>query len=397
MMKTPFPPVHEKIRNVIAHLGLACLLATPAAAITITYVNAGPLNSRVFVGFANDATGNLTGDFVMQPSAASRNDTVYGPLPPIGQLPSFEAMAYGAAELGTNLNAPLGTGVRSVFAPLNLTFFKAHGQTLAPTGFYSSHAFAHSGDTTSTTPTRWIIHVDPSGAEVTGTPANVTIAGSLNGAVTVAGSSTATATWNVSTTGFGTVMAGVANQTTPGATPFSAAGTITFSVPLGGTFELLVSYDLSTTGFGAGADSTSELIASLVQISAVIPPPVAPPYAVHFRAPLGQNTTLASPAGPFLKPLPVPVLFRLRDAQGDVLSDSAARALDVRIAAYAELPGGGSAPMALSENEPRYAAGLNLFTYELKTHGPQWIRHRIYRLVILINGAAIDEAFFELR
>ena len=72
-------------------------------------------------------------------------------------------MVYGAAELGTNLNAPLGSGVRSVFAPLNATFFQAHGETLAPTGFYSSHAYAHSGDTTSTIPTHWIIHVDPSG------------------------------------------------------------------------------------------------------------------------------------------------------------------------------------------------------------------------------------------
>ncbi len=149
--------------------------AVPARAITITYVNPGPLDSRVFVGFANDASGNLTSDLVVHGSVASRNDTVYGPLPPPGDLPSFDAMAYGSAELGTNLDAPLGAGVRSVFAPLNVGFLQAHGETIAGTGFYSSHAYAHSGDTTSTGPAHWIVHVDPSGVEVAGTPADVTI------------------------------------------------------------------------------------------------------------------------------------------------------------------------------------------------------------------------------
>lgn len=255
-------------------VGLLVLLASAAAdAITITYVNPGPLDSRVFVGFANDASGNMTSDLVTHSSAASRNDTVFGPLPPPMTLPSFDAMAYGAAELGTNLNAPLGSGVRSVFAPLNLTFFQAHGETLAGSGAYSSQAFAFSGDTTSTGPTSWIVHVDPSGVELPGTPADVTITGSISGAVSVAGASLAAASWNVATTGFGTVMSGSASQATPGSTPFSDSGSITFTVPLGSTFELLVDYDLSTSGSGAGADSTSEITASLVQISAVLTPP----------------------------------------------------------------------------------------------------------------------------
>lgn len=261
--------------SIVLRIALVSIALSPLAAraITITYVNPGPLDSRVFVGFANDASGYTTSDLVAAPAAASRNDTAHGPLPPIGQLPSFDAMVYGAAELGTNLNAPLGSGVRSVFAPLNLTYFQAHGQTLAGTGVYSSDTFAHSGNTTSTTPTHWIVHVDPSGSEVAGTPADVTITGSIAGNVTVAGASLADATWNVATTGYGTVMAGSASQAVPGSTPFSDGGTLTFSLPLGSTFDLLVDYHLSTSGSGAGANSTSEITASLVEISAAIPPP----------------------------------------------------------------------------------------------------------------------------
>jgi len=260
-------------QRAVAGVALAALCAASADAITITYVNAGPLDSRVYVGFANDASGNLTSDFVANGSAASRNDTVYGPLPPIGDLPNFDAKAYASAELGTNLNAPLGTGVRSVFAPLTPSFLQAHGETLMASGSYSSHAYSFSGDTTATLPTRWIVHVDPSGAETAGTPADVTITGSLTGAVTVAGAATAAATWDVSTTGFGTVMSGAASQATPGSTPLSDSGSLTFTLPLGSTFDLLVSYDLTTAGGGAGANSTSEIGASLVQISAALSPP----------------------------------------------------------------------------------------------------------------------------
>ena len=247
--------------------------AGAANAITITYVNLGPLDSRVFVGFSNTAPGGATSDLVAAASATSRNDTLYGPP---GPFSGFEAVAYSSSELGTNLNAPLGTGTRSVFAPLNLTFFQAHGETLMPAGIYSAHAFAFSGDTTATAPGHWIVHVDPSGAEVAGTPADVTVTGTIDGHVDVAGASIADASWDVATTSFGTVMSGTASQTVPGTSPFTDSGSITFTIPLGGTFELAVDYDLSTSGSGASANSTSEINSSLVQVSAVIPPMFSP-------------------------------------------------------------------------------------------------------------------------
>ncbi len=264
----------RKIACGIGQLALAPLLllaAAPTQAITITYVNTGVTDSRVFVGFDNMAGSNTTSDFVSNPSAFSRNDTLFFP-----SVASSNTMAYSGAELGTNLNSTLGTGLRSVFAPFNPTFFRAHGEINAGgVGPYSAHAFAHSGDTTSTTPTRWIVHVDPSGAETPGTLADVTVTGSISGYVEIlSGSAVADAFWNVATTSNGTVMTGSANQSVAGNTPFSDSGSITFQVPLGGTFELLVDYDLSTTGSGPSTDSTSEIAASLVQVSAVIAPPI---------------------------------------------------------------------------------------------------------------------------
>ncbi len=260
-------------RRILSLSLLAAMLAMAcdAGAITITYVNSGPSDSRVFVGFANNASGDTTSDLVADPAAYSRNDTLYGP----STLP-FDAMAYGGAELGTNLNAPLGAGVRSVFAPFNPTFFRAHGVTSAASGSYSCDAFAFSGNTTSTTPTAWIVHVDPSGAEVAGTPADVTVTGSIAGDLSVAGVSVADASWNVAATSFGTVMSGTANQSVAGSSSFSDSGSLTFTVPLGGTFGLLVDYDLSASGGGSGADSTSEINSSLVEVSATIPAMLAP-------------------------------------------------------------------------------------------------------------------------
>lgn len=243
-----------------------------ASAITITYVNPGPADSRVYVGFANDSSGNTTTDLVSAANATSRSDTLYGPLPPLGELPSFDAMTYAAAELGTNLNAPLGTGVRSVYAPLNLSYFQAHGETLAGSGSYASHAYAFSGDTTATAPMPWTVHVDPSGGEVAGTPVDVTISGAISGQVVVAGAAVAAAAWSVTAPGIGTVMSGTASQSVPGSAPFTDAGSLTFSLPLGSTFQLLVDYDLSTSGSGSGANSTAEIVSSLVEISADFPP-----------------------------------------------------------------------------------------------------------------------------
>lgn len=256
-------------RRALAVVSTTTLAAAAASAITITYVNPGPADSRVFVGFDNMASGNTTTDLVADPAAFSRNDTLFGPSPP-----PFDAMAYSGAELGTNLNAPLGAGTRSVFAPFNPTFFRAHGETVGASGSYSAHAFSHSGDTTSTSPDPWTIHVDPSGAEIAGTPAYVTIDASIAGYVEiVGGAALADAFWNVATTGYGTVINGSAAIAAVGNTPFADTGTLTFMLPLGGTFELLVDYDLSTSGGGAAADSTSEVTASLVEISASLTPP----------------------------------------------------------------------------------------------------------------------------
>lgn len=381
---------------------VAIALSFAAEAVTITYVNTGPLDSRVFVGFYNDAAGNLTSDLVVDPAAYSRNDTVYGPLPPPGDLPSFEAMAYSGAELGTNLNAPLGTGVRSVFAPFNPTFFRAHGLTLQPAGFYSANAFSFSGNTTSTSPTQWIIHVDPSGAEVAGTPVNVTVTGSIAGYVSVAGASLADAFWNVATTGFGTVMAGSSSQTVPGTTNFSDAGTLTFTIPLGTTFDLLVDYDLSTSGSGAGADSTSEVTASLVEISAVIPPPVGPSFTAVLSAPIGTLTSSATPAGPFKLRRTIPVKFQLFDQKGNLVDDATAEKLDVRIDVYYQQKGADGKPVDIGDSPAdsgdsfRYDADADQFLFNLGTKSSGWLADYTYRIEILVNGKPVGEAYFSL-
>jgi hypothetical protein len=260
------------LRSIISVLALVVSTANGAAAITITYMDTP--DSRVFAGFANDASGNPTSDLINHPMAVSRNDTVLGPLPP-----PFTAAANAGAELGTNLNV-IGTGTRSVFAPFNPSiFFQADGQTLTAAGFYSSHAFSYSGNTASSGPTPWVIHIDPSVGETPGTPADVTVTGDISGFVTAAGASVADASWNVATTSNGPVMVGSASQGVPGTTNFSDSGSITFTVPLGGTFELLVDYDLTTSGSGAGAASTSNIASSLVEISAVIPPAMFVPVS----------------------------------------------------------------------------------------------------------------------
>lgn len=392
------------MRRMLSLVLAAALPVANAHAITVTYVNAGPADSRVFVGFDNNASGNLTSDLVADPAAYSRNDTLYGPLPPPGDLPNFDAMVYSGAELGTNLNAPLGAGVRSVFAPFNPTFFRAHGETLAATGSYAAHAFAHSGNTTSVVPTHWIVHVDPSGAEVAGTPADVTVTGSIAGYVSVAGTSVADASWNVATAGFGTVMTGTANQSIPGSTPFADAGSLTFTIPLGTTFDLLVDYDLSTSGAGAGADSTSEITASLVEVSAVLsPPPIAPAFTTAFGSPLTNATIVSTAAGPYRPGRLIPVRFQLFDRVTKLLvSDAVAKTLDVQIHVYVDPPGAGT-PVDLVLTPPnvgnacRYLSGTNQFFYMLKTRGTSWTGGARYRIVIDVDGVETAEAFFTLR
>jgi hypothetical protein len=376
-----------------------------ANAITITYVNAGPSDSRIFVGFANDSSGNMTSDLVSDPSAYSRNDTLYGPLPAPGNLPGFDAMTYGAAELGTDLYCTVCYGARSVFAPLLYpsTYFQAHGETLAPTGTYSSNAFSFSGDTTSTSPTAWIIHVDPSGSEVAGTPTQVMVTGSIAGFVSVAGSSMANALWNVMSPSNGTVMSGTSSQSTPGTTNFSDSGTLIFTIPLGSTFDLLVNYDLSTSGSGAGANSTSEVSQSMVQVSAVIVPPVAPVVTVSFPGPSLGGTTVVSPAGPYHKNRTIPIRIRVRDANGDLISDEEAKKLDARIVVYPTSEKGDGKPIELKpmprrkDDTFRYNTGSNQFFYNLSTYGPAWTADQTYRIEVRINGKPLGEAFFSLR
>ena len=262
-------------------------LAIEANAVTITYVNTGPTDSRIFVGFDNNSSGYTTNDFISDPAAFSRADTAYGPLPPVGQLPAFDARTDARAELGTNLNNPIGTGIRSIFSPITTSFnVLAHGETYAGTGSYSSHSYVHSGDTTSTTPTHWIINVDPSGSEVAGTPTDVTVTGSISGLLSVAGASIADASWNVVTTSHGTIMSGSANQSSTGTSLISDTGTLIFTIPLGSTFELLLDYDFSTSGSGAGANSTSEISASLVEVSAQIQTPGPVPVLLSAVAPV---------------------------------------------------------------------------------------------------------------
>ena len=88
--------IHSNLfrRALFLSLGLVLMaVGIESNAITITYVNVGPSDSMIFVGFANDASGYTTSDLVMDPAAYSRNDTAYGPLPAPGNLPSFDAMA----------------------------------------------------------------------------------------------------------------------------------------------------------------------------------------------------------------------------------------------------------------------------------------------------------------
>jgi len=387
-------------RALFISLGLILMSAAiEVNAITITYVNVGPSDSRVFVGTANDASGYTASYLDSDSQAISRNDTLYGPL-----SGSFDAMANARSELGTNLNCTTCYGVRSVFAPLNPTFFQAHGETLAPTGSYSSNAFSFSGDTTSTGPTAWIVHVDPSGAEVPGTPVQVMITGSISGVVSAAGTSMATALWNVTSPSNGTVMSGTASQPTPGTTNFNDAGTLIFNMPLGSTFDLLVNYNLSTNGNGAGANSTSEVSQSLVEVSAVIAPPVAPVVTVSYPGPTLGGTTVVSPAGPFHKGRTIPIRIEVRDGEGTILSDEEAQKLDVRIVVYptSEEKDDGK-PIELKpqpqrkDDTFRYNAGSDQFFYNLSTYGPAWSADQTYRIEIRINGKPLGESFFALR
>lgn len=258
---------------------LSVLLANANAA-TVHYVNPVPQESRVYVGFDNDSSGYQTTDLDSDGSAFARNDTAYGPLPPAGQLPSFDAKTYAATEFGTNLYSPTGTGVRSAFSPLNFGFAQAHGESLQATGAFSSNAYAYSGNASSPSPAPWIIHVMPEPGETLGAPTQVTINADIDGTLNVAGFGLADALWNVTTTTHGGVMTGSALQPATGGAPFSDTGTLVFTIPLGSSFELLAEWDLSIAGGGPGANVTSEIDFFIVEISAVVLPPIINPITV---------------------------------------------------------------------------------------------------------------------
>ena len=230
------------------------------------------------------------------------------------------------------------------------------------------------------------------------------ITGSISGVVSAAGTSMSTALWNVTSPSNGTVMSGTASQPTPGTTNFNDAGTLIFNMPLGSTFDLLVNYNLSTNGNGAGANSTSEVSQSLVEVSAVIAPPVAPVVTVSYPGPTLGGTTVVSPAGPFHKGRTIPIRIEVRDGEGTILSDEEAQKLDVRIVVYptSEEKDDGK-PIELKpqpqrkDDTFRYNAGSDQFFYNLSTYGPAWSADQTYRIEIRINGKPLGESFFALR
>lgn len=248
----------------------ALALPSRADAIIITYINSGSDDGTVVVGFDNDSSGWATSDLVQNGNAFSRADTAYGPLPPAGQLPNFDAQTDARSEFGTNLNCATCTGVRSAFGPFNPGLFsnEASGTALQASGVYSSHSYLYSAQAASTTIAPWIIRVDPSPGETIGTLVTVTIDASLDGVLDVTGAASADAFWNVSTTSHGSVINGFVNQATPGTQPFSDSGQLQFTIPLGSTFELIVEHDLNAVGTGAGASSRAAVDNSLVEISA---------------------------------------------------------------------------------------------------------------------------------
>jgi len=308
--------------------------ANTVEAIIITYSNPGPNDSQVHGGFTNivhvlQPGFYTTSDFLSHANVISRADTAIGH----GTFPLTESTATARVEIGTNLNSPTGTGVRTVFSPIpNASTFTAAGQTYqpAPNGNYDSHAVVHSENlATGATPTPWVVNVLPSVGETPGTPVDVTINAWITGTVSVAGTSTADATWDVTTTTHGSVMAGTVSQVVVGSSPISDTGTLTFTIPLGTSFQLLVDYETNATENGAAANSFSEVTASAVQILAAFPSP--PMFTANFSGQL-IGTNSGNPARPYKANKTIPVKIQLKDAQGATVTDAVANGLDVRVA-----------------------------------------------------------------
>ncbi len=371
-------------------------------AIIITYSNPGPTDSVVHGGFNNVVQVGqpgyyTTSDFLSHSNVIARFDTAIGH----GTFPNTESTATAQVEIGTDLNSPTGTGIRTVFSPItNASFLAARGQTYqpGPNGNYSSQSFVHSGNlSTGTTPTAWQISVLPSVGEVPGTPVDVTIDASIVGSLSVAGTSTADASWNVTTTTHGSVMAGTLSLGAAGTSALNDNGSLTFTIPLGTTFELLVHYNLNTAGAGAGANSFAEVTASTVEVSAV--PSPTPLFSATFGQPIGSGTTSASPAGPFNKNRTIPVKVDLRDSNGELVTDAAASALDVRIGLYYDQSQGGSTPAAA--NPPQHGSAFQYknngrYKLNVSTKHADWVKDHSYRIEVEVDGQSAGEAFFSL-
>jgi len=170
----------------------------------------------------------------------------------------FSAIAFGQSEIFTNLNNT-GPGTNRFIAVPGAGRFVAEGTGTVATDSYFTNSKVFSGDT-SAIMVPWIVHVDPTGTDIAGTPTLITISASIVGEVEAVGTATADANWLLDTN-FGTIMSGSASQAAPGLTPFSDTGTLSFTIPLGTTFQLNMLYELDAVGTGI-SDSRAEIFSS---------------------------------------------------------------------------------------------------------------------------------------
>jgi len=232
--------------------------ALPALqAATINYVNpSAPPDSHVIAAVDMTASGWTVGPTVLGGvNGTSVSQTILGPVPP-----PFNAQTFGQAEIFTDLNS-VGPGVSRTISVPGFGRFVAEGQGTAAIASYTGNADVYSGDSSGSGNAPWTIHVDPTGAEIAGTPTTITITASIVGEVEAVGTSSADASWFLSSN-FGTIMSGSASQATPGLTPFSDSGTLTFVIPLGGTFQLDLLYQLDAAGTGI-SNSRAEVFSAV--------------------------------------------------------------------------------------------------------------------------------------
>jgi hypothetical protein len=230
-----------------------------AHAATINYINpSAPPQSQVIAAVTMNASGwpSPAPTTLSHIAGSSLSHTVLGPVPP-----PLTTQTFGQAEIFTNLNST-GAGTSRTISVPGFGRFVAEGLGTTGTDFYTGNADVYSGDTSSTAPGTWTVHVDPTGIEVPGTPTLITIDASIVGELEVVGTSSADASWLVNTS-FGTLMSGSASQSTPGLTPFSDSGSISFVIPLGGTFTLTLLYQLDAAGTGI-SNSRAEVFPSVV-------------------------------------------------------------------------------------------------------------------------------------